>query len=97
MAGDEVLPYDRAGFDVARIIQLMMFHESAGGENYTGLVHRYQRFTDLSSQLQFDRAILVARGPDGATVLINGAPAVTAESNHHWTIYRYLLPVKPRD
>jgi len=94
---DEVLPYDRAGFDVARIIELMMFHESAGGENYTGLVHRYQRFTDLSSQLQLDRAILVARGPDGATVLINGEPTASVESNRHWTIYRYLLPVKPGD
>jgi hypothetical protein len=97
MAADEVLPYDRAGFDVARIIELMMFHEVAGGENYTGLVHRYQRFTDLSSQLQFDRAILVARGKGGATVLINGEPATTTASDQHLTIYRYLLPVKPRD
>jgi hypothetical protein len=97
MAADEALTYDRAGFDVARIIELMMFHESAGGENYTGLVHRYLHFTDLSSQLQFDRAILVARGPDGATVFINGEPTATVESNHRWTIYRYLLPIKPHD
>jgi hypothetical protein len=96
-AADEVLPYDRAGFEVPRIIELMMSHELAGGENYTGLVHRYLHFTDLSSQLQFDRAILVASGPNGATVLINGEPTATVESNHHWTIYRYLLPVKPRD
>src|SRR5262249_51411312 len=96
-SADEVLPYDRAGFDVTRILELMMFHESAGGENYTGLVHRYHRFTDLSSQLQFDRAILLARGPDGAMVLIDGQPSTTVTGNNHWAIYRWLLPVKPRD
>jgi hypothetical protein len=94
---EEVTPYDRAGFDVARIVELMMFHQAAGGENYTGLMHRYQRFTDLSQQLQFDRAILVGRGPTGATIELNGQPLSETETNHHTTIYRYLLPVKPRE
>lgn len=94
---EEITPYDRAGFDVTRIVELMMFHQAAGGENYTGLMHRYQRFTDLSQQLEFDRAILVGRGPTGATIELNGQPPSEAEMNHHTTVYRYLLPVKPRD
>ena len=64
-------PYDRATFDVARIVELMMFHERAGATNYTGLLHRYQSFIDLSKELELGRAILVGRGPGGAMVEIN--------------------------
>jgi hypothetical protein len=96
-AHDEVPTYDRAGVSVARIVEVMMFHEAAGGPNYTGLVHRYQRFVDLSDQLQFGRAILVGRGPDGAIVQLNGQPLANTPANQHTTIYRFVLPVKSHD
>ena len=94
-AHDEVPPYDRAGFDVHRIMEAMMFYDAAGGSNYTGLLNRYQRFTDLTSQLEFDRAILVGRGPSAAAVIIDekSAPADAAGDNS--AVYRFVLQVKP--
>jgi hypothetical protein len=96
-SSEEITPYDRAGFDVGRIVEMMMFHTAAGGESYAGLLDRQQRFTDLSDQLSFDRAILVCHGPAGAAVQIDGRPAPEGELDHRMTVYRYLMPVRPRD
>ena len=68
---DEAAGYDRAAFDVGRIVEVMMFHERAGATNYTGLLNRYQNFVDMSNELELGRAILVGHGPAGATVEIN--------------------------
>ncbi|HTQ39965.1 MAG TPA: hypothetical protein VMJ32_13130 [Pirellulales bacterium] len=96
-AREEVPTYDRTSFDVPRIIEVMMFHEAAGGANYTGLLHRYQRFVDLTNQLKFGRAILVGRGPDGAVVQIDGQPVADDAANRHTSMYRFVLPVKSPD
>ena len=96
-SSEEITPYDRAGFDVGRIVEMMMFHTAAGGESYAGLLDRQQRFTDLSDQLNSDRAILVCHGPAGADVQIDGQPVPKTEQDHQTTVYRYLMPVKPRD
>jgi len=93
-AHDEVPPYDRAGFDVLRIMEVMMFYDAAGGSNYAGLVNRYQRFTDLTDQLEFGRAILVGRGPAGAVVQIDGRPATDEAQGVHTSMYRYVIPVE---
>ena len=45
--------------DLPRIVEMLMFYGVAGGENYTQLAHQYQRFIDLSSQLQLNCAMLV--------------------------------------
>jgi hypothetical protein len=94
-AHDEVPPYDRTSFDVQRIMEVMMFYEAAGGSNYAGLLHRYQQFTDLSTQLEFGRAILVGRGPDGAAVQIDARQPADDADNNHTSVYRFVLPVKP--
>ena len=78
-SSEEITPYDRAGFDVGRIVEMMMFHAAAGGESYAGLLDRQQRFTDLSDQLSFDRAILVCHGPAGAELQIDGQPVPKTE------------------
>ncbi|HEY2760973.1 MAG TPA: hypothetical protein VGI75_09520, partial [Pirellulales bacterium] len=93
-AHDEVPAYDRAGSDVLRIMEVMMFYEAAGGSNYAGLVNRYQRFTDLTDQLEFGRAILVGRGPAGAAVQIDERPPSDEASGIHTSIYRYVIPVQ---
>jgi hypothetical protein len=90
---DDITPYDRASLDPQRIIELMMFHEAAGGANYTGLLHRSQAFVDLTSQLDFGRAILVAHGPDATAIEINGQEVDTSAANRHTTIYRFIVPV----
>lgn len=90
---NEVPPYDRADFDVARILEVMMFHNAAGGVNYTGLLNRQQAFVDLSAQLEFGQAILVGNGNPGAELQINGRPLADADISRHETVYRFVLPV----
>jgi hypothetical protein len=94
-AHDEIPSYDRNSVDVQRIIEVMMFYEGAGGANYAGLLNRYQRFIDLTKQLEFGRAILVGRGPDGAIVEIDGQPATGNAADLHTSVYRFVLEVKP--
>jgi hypothetical protein len=89
-------PYDRAGVDVQRIMEVMMFHDAAGGANYSGLLHRQHRYTDLSSQLDFDKAILVGRGTTGADVKIDGEAVKSDAMNQHHTVYRYVFPVNTK-
>jgi hypothetical protein len=90
---NEVPPYDRSEFDVPRIVEVMMFHNAAGGINYTGLLNRQQSFVDLSAQLEFGRAMLVGRGQSGAEILIDGQPVAADDISSHDTVYRFILPV----
>ncbi len=92
-AHDEVPTYDRAGADVQRILEVMMFYQSTGGANYTGLLNRYQRFTDLTDQLEFGRAILVGHGPAGAEVQINAQPLRDDDLNRRTSVFRFVIPV----
>jgi len=91
-AHDEIPPYERSGVDIRRIVEVMMFYEAAGGENYAGLLNRYQRFTDLSNELEFGRAVLVGRGPSGATIEIDGGEKSSGDGDRHTTVYRFVLP-----
>jgi hypothetical protein len=93
---DEAAGYDRAAFDVSRIVEVMMFHDRAGATNYTGLLNRYQNFVDMSNELELGRAILVGHGPEGATVEINLEATAAEGENNHTTIYRFVLPVTAR-
>jgi hypothetical protein len=91
---DETPPYDFAGFNVPRILEMMMFHEKAGGANYTGLLNRYQQFVDLSGQLELGKAILVGWGPAGAQTQVNGTALDEIPESRHDTVYRFLIPVQ---
>jgi hypothetical protein len=92
----QVAPYDRTDADVARILEIMMFHELAGGSNYSGLLNRQQRYLDLGNQLEFGKAVLVCRATSGAVVKIDGETVAAEAMNKHDSIYRYVLPVKAR-
>ena len=41
--------YDPASLDVPRIIEMMMFYEHLGGEDYTRLSNQYQHYLDASA------------------------------------------------
>ncbi|MDP7019460.1 MAG: hypothetical protein QGG36_26925 [Pirellulaceae bacterium] len=83
-------PWDAASKDIPRIVEMLMFYESSGGESYVQLTNRYLDQIDLSPHLQFDRAVLVGRAAGAACRLQrNGEPL--AGSN--WTFYRAVLPV----
>jgi hypothetical protein len=88
-------PYDRASFDVPRIIEIMTLHELAGGEKYTGLSDSYQGFIDLSGLVHNGRAVLIGRKATGTMELERDGKPLDSPRGRHWTFYRYVLPVRP--
>jgi hypothetical protein len=91
---DQTTPYDRAGTDRSRILQIMMSYRAAGGLQYIGLLNRYQHFLDLSGHLGLDRAILIGYGPPVSELTVDGQPLPADASAEHITIYRLVLPVR---
>ncbi|HTM55122.1 MAG TPA: hypothetical protein VL175_13895 [Pirellulales bacterium] len=86
-------PYNRASFDVGRIVEIMSAHELAGGEKYTGLSHRDLAFLDLSRLVNTGAAVLIGRSPT-ATARFQAQPAPAAEdSGFEWCFHRYVFPV----
>ena len=94
-AKDVLSPWERDSIDVPRIVQMMMFHESARGTTYTNLSHRYQGYLDLTPRARNGVAVLMGRIARPVTSLtVDGAP-LTAQ-NDEWTFVRILCPVTPR-
>ena len=88
------MPWDEASRDVPRIVEMMMWHDAAGGRNYTGLLHRYQGEIDLSDHLRTGRAVLIARTDEpGAELALNGQ-APPEENVRRWTWRRIVFPVR---
>ena len=85
--------YDAAGVDVKRIVQMLMFHDAAGGQKFTQLLNRYEHAMDLSGHLHAGRAILLATGPAAAPVEID-RQSVPDANRSHTTFYRFVLPVQ---
>ena len=83
-------PWDEYSQSIPRIVEMMMFHEAAGGESYTGMFNRYQTFVDLSRHITSGRAVLVGRTSQPAS---NFQCDRKSESNQHWTFFRFILPV----
>ncbi len=91
---DVTTPWDQSDTRVPRIVQMLMFHEAAGGRGYTGLTHRYQGQIDLSDHLNTERAVLVGRASEPAVRLnVDSGPVEDNGSNKHWTYYRIVFPV----
>ncbi len=92
-------PYNQAGFDVPRIVELMTAHELAGGKSYTGLANHYQRFMELSDLVSRGRAVLIGRLSEPASTLVRrdgdsqGEQLAPDEQTQHWTFHRYVIPV----
>jgi hypothetical protein len=100
---DVTTPWDRTSVRVPRILQMIMFHEIAGGRSYTGLLHRHEGRIDLSDHLLLGRAVLVGRADEAAADLAweDGAARDPA-ADRQWTYYRVVFPVNdaanpPRD
>ena len=80
--------------NTGRIASMMMFYQAAGGNNYTGLTHRYQSFTDMSHNLFLKRAVLVGEIDGVGAELLVDAERVSDNYDHSRTIVRIILPVK---
>ena len=79
--------------DLPRIVEMLMFHDAAGGAGYTHLTHRYQPWLDMSDHLNLNRAVLVGRVAKGASSLVVGGDVV--EPDQQWVYYRIVFPVSP--
>ncbi len=86
-------PYDRASFDVPRIIEIMTAHDMVGGEKYTALVNQYQGFTEISRLVRNGRAVLFGRTAGPAARLERDGEPLAAGDTENWTFHRYVFPV----
>ncbi len=85
--------WSASDFDVPRIVEMLMFHEKAGGARYTKMTHRYQEFLDLSERLDSNRAILVGRAAgQGSSLVANGSPPLESTLDT-WTYFRLVFPI----
>lgn len=89
---DVTTPWDERSTDVARIVEMMMFHKSAGGQTYTKIANRYQGYLDLTDHLRLGRAVLIGKGPLALQPERNGA-AVVDSHDQQITWYRLVIPV----
>jgi hypothetical protein len=95
---DVATPWDKASVDVPRIMQMILFHESARGRSYTGLTHRYQPELDLSEHIRLGQAVLVGRAKQPVSTLTDASSARLVDESHltSHTWYRLICPVTPR-
>lgn len=88
------IPWDPTGTNVSRIAEMLMFHEAAGGTEYTGLTHGYQSFVDLSRQLGLSQAILVGELDQPVTRLQIDEGQSEYQYDSVTTLIRIVIPVE---
>jgi len=86
-------PYDRASFEVPKIVEIMSAYDMAGGEKYTLLANDYQQFVDLSRLVAGGRAVLIGRSAEPAATLERDDKPLDA-SGLRWTYYRFVFAVQ---
>lgn len=86
--------YDHLGTDSARILQVMSFYRTVGGQDYTRLKHRYDATIDISRQLSDDQAILIGLRPTAAAEVRDGDRPLATASPGGLTMYRVIVPVQ---
>ncbi len=90
---DVSTPWDQTSLDASRILEILMFHDAAGGRSYTDLTHRYHPYLDLSEHLRTGRAILVGRGPP-ASSLTQAGQSLEEAIDRQTSLYRIVFPVE---
>ena len=88
------IPWDPNEDDIRRIAEMMMFHESVGGRQFTRLTHGYQPFLDMTEHLYLRRAILFGEVDQVCTKLEIKTDADEIEYDQTMTYVRLVLPVE---
>jgi len=84
-------PYDVLSLNPDDAVQILTFHDVAGGAKYTGLTNRLLDHEDLSHQLKLGRAILFGRlATPIARIELDGAPVNDVREVNY---VRVILPV----
>lgn len=86
-------PWDPTSSNLDRIAEILSFHESVGGRNYTKLNHQLHADIDWSAQLRLGNAVLYARCSEPVTRLVDGDAALDEEYDERLSIIRVILPV----
>lgn len=92
--GTEATAWRITDTNLRRILEIMMFYESAGGRGYVNLFQRYQSDIDLSHVDQKKNAILVGRSAKPANRMVVDGKELNEEYEESWTYYRILIPVQ---
>ncbi len=97
-ADDGTIPFRLAEDDVTRLAKIMMFFEAIDGHSYTGGYNRYQASLDLSHMLaQENIAILLAQTHESSSQWFHNDQPIQSDEDHHWTFYRFILPVAEKE
>jgi len=89
--------YETESTDPGYVLRTMMFYEAAGGRQYAGgLTNTYQKFVDLSHLIDLNRAVLLARLPEGyrAAEFLRGDEPVEPTAVRSPTFCRFVFHVE---
>jgi len=90
-------PWKKDSMNLPRIMEMMMWHDAAEGRAYTDLLHRQQRFLDMSDLLASGRAVVVAKVEKPVTELEWDGDEVRDESGRSRTYLRVVYSVALRN
>jgi len=76
--------------DVAQVVKWMMFSGASEGSDHI-YPNRYQRFIDLSAQLDINRAVLLCRSQREGADFIDGQRVLGGPLDRRWTYYRFVI------
>ncbi|MFO0883763.1 MAG: hypothetical protein U0894_06170 [Pirellulales bacterium] len=95
-----ITPWQKDSTEIPRILQMIMFHDTVRGTNYTGLSHRYLGQLDLSQHLKLGRAVIIGQAKEPAATLAVSAQNLPDSSvevqTQDLTLYRLVVPVEPQ-
>lgn len=88
------VPWDPSSSRMDRIAEMMMFHEIAGGQDYTSLTHDFQNRIDMSEHLDYGHAIFVGEVDSKVCQVTVDGENSTEHYDKELTVVRILLPVE---
>jgi len=95
-----ITPWQKDSTEIPRILQMIMFHDTVRGTNYTGLSHRYLGQLDLSQHLKLGRAVIIGQAKQPAATLavsLEKSPDISIEvKTQDLSLYRLVVPVEPQ-
>lgn len=93
-ADDGTVQFNPLEGDVTRLAKLMMFYDAISGSDYASVMHRYQKFVDLSDLLEGPQAILLVRAPAPGSQWIRNDEPLGSDQDRRWTFYRFIIPLE---
>lgn len=91
-------PWDPTESELHRILEMLMFYELAGGQDYTNLLNNYEPGLDFSGLRSLDRAVFLGRTDQTISNLeLNGSVLQDDQFDNTSSAIRIVLPVEVED